>query len=352
MPGIFDKKLFNAEVFKGYVDRLPNTKLNMLVKSRAIRQRPELAASMKEQNGGNYMYSTLTGLISGTIPLNYDGKTDITAETTKTFGFGRIVVGRAAAWTESDFSYDISNENFMEDIASQVGDYWTEVDQATLIHILNGVFGMSTGTENQEFVAKHTHDVTELANSEGVTGHMDATTLNTAIQKACGDNKSKFALVCMHSAVATNLENLKLLTYVKQNDAEGMERDIGLATINGKLVLIDDSMPTSTVEDSGTTEYTTYVLGEGAIEYTDCGAKVPYEVDRDPKTNGGQDTLYSRQRKCYAPYGVSFTKASMATLSPTDEELENGANWELVNSTDGDYIDHKAIPIARIISLG
>ena len=100
---------------------------------------------------------------------------------------------------------------------------------------------------------------------------------------------------------------------------------------------------------------TTYVLGDGAIEYTDCGAKVPYEVDRDPDTNGGQDTLYSRQRKCFAPYGISFTQKNMASLSPTDEELEDGSNWELV-STQGakekQYIEHKAIPIARVISRG
>ena len=98
------------------------------------------------------------------------------------------------------------------------------------------------------------------------------------------------------------------------------------------------------------------MLGDGAIEYTDCGAKVPYEMDRDPKVHGGEDTLYSRQRKCFAPYGVNFTKAYMESLSPTDAELENGANWELVNngksSTDRKYISGKAIPIARIISLG
>ena len=97
----------------------------------------------------------------------------------------------------------------------------------------------------------------------------------------------------------------------------------------------------------------TYVLGDGAIEYTDCGAKVPYEVDRDPAKNGGQDTLYSRQRKCFAPYGISFTKAAMTSLAPTDAELETGSNWELVHSdsTDRQYIAQKAIPIARIISL-
>ena len=103
------------------------------------------------------------------------------------------------------------------------------------------------------------------------------------------------------------------------------------------------------------TEYTTYLFGDGAIEYTNCGAKVPAEMARDPKTNGGQDTLYNRQRKCFAPYGISFTKAHMSSNSPTNAELEDGANWELVNTNDGankEYINSKAIPIARIISLG
>ena len=77
-------------------------------------------------------------------------------------------------------------------------------------------------------------------------------------------------------------------------------------------------------------------------------------MSRDPKTNGGQDTLYNRQRKCFSPYGISFTKAHMSTLSPTDAELSDGANWELVNTGGANkkYINLKAIPIARILSLG
>jgi hypothetical protein len=77
-------------------------------------------------------------------------------------------------------------------------------------------------------------------------------------------------------------------------------------------------------------------------------------MDRDPAKNGGEDTLYNRQRKCFAPYGIPFTKAVMSTLSPTNAELENGANWEIVNTggASKEYIDLKAIPIARIISLG
>lgn len=81
-----------------------------------------------------------------------------------------------------------------------------------------------------------------------------------------------------------------------------------------------------------------------------------YEMYRDPKKHGGEDTLYMRQRKVFAPYGISFTRKSMVAKSPTDDELANGANWELVNNGKAGSakktIKHKAIPIARIISRG
>lgn len=454
--GLFDAKLFNGEVFQKYVDRIPNTKLNELLKSRAIVQRPDLASAMADQVGGNYLTTPLKGLISGAVPLNYDGETDITSNSTKTFSHSRVVIGRANAWTEKDFSYDITGGvDFMENVAQQISEYWDEIDQDTLVHILNGIFKMSD-VEGAKFVQSHTYDVTAATNTENVVGYMDGTTLNTAIQRACGDHKGKFSMAIMHSFVATNLENLKLLVYLKYNDANGLQRDLSIGTLNGRLVMVDDSMPvvatevtagvytatfttnpvtgekytvagesftvagtqttnaiveglvaainadtanpytavkTSTTvmtltektgkygtgapgysaEGVGTDEpstsvaiatttaavvntvYTTYVFGDGAIEYTNCGAKVPYEMYRDPKTNGGQDTLYSRQRKCFAPYGISFTKAVMSKLSPTDAELENGANWELVNSNEAgtkEYISLKAIPIARIKSLG
>ena len=351
MAGIFDAKHFNAEVFQKYVERIPNPRLTELLKSRAIRPRPELAASMRDQVGGNYLSTPLKGLISGSVPMNYDGATNITPSSTETYLHSRIVVGRANAWSELDFSYDMTGENFMENIAEQVNDYWNEIDQDTIVSILKGIFSM-TGAANLKFVNGHTHDITAITNKEGELGLMDATSLNTAIQKASGDQKGKFSLVVMHSAVATHLENLQILTYRKYNDAEGMQREVSIADLNGRLVLVDDSMP---VDTSGSAPvYTTYVLGDGAIEYTDCGAKVPYEMDRNPGTNGGQDLLYSRQRKCWAPFGISFTKASMATNSPTNAELETGANWELVKSAGSTtkYIDHKTIPIARIISLG
>lgn len=357
----FDEKSFNAEVFQQYVDRIPNPNKTELIKSRAIRQRPDLAGTMASQTGGNYISTPLTGLISGTAAQNYDGATDIESHNTKTFEHSRIVVGRSNAWTERDFSYDITGgQDFMENVAQQIATYWDEIDQATIVHILNGVFNM-TDKKGKEFVEAHSYDVTAKTNSEGVLGCMDGTTLNTGMQRACGDNKSKFSLAIMHSAVATNLENLHLLAYLKYTDASGMQRDLAIGTLNGRTVLVDDTMPFEEVAESesgkgdGYIKYTTYVLGDGAIEYTDCGADHAYEMKRDPAKNGGETTLYTKQRKCFAPYGISFTKKSMKSLSPTDTELETGGNWVLVNSGEGsttEYIAHKMIPIARIISRG
>ncbi len=454
----FDAKSFNAEAFRYMVNRIPNLKTNELRKSKALAGNPDIREVFSSQNGTGYARIAMRGLLDGAV-VNYDGVTDIEATSTKTFEQGVVVIGRAKAWLERDFSYDITGGvDFMANIAQQVRDYWDGVDQDTLLAILSGIFGM-TGDKNAEFVARHTYDIT------GDTQYtMGPGTLNSAINRACGANKKKFSLVICHSDVATNLENLRLIEYLKYTDKDGVQRDLGLATWNGRLVIVDDSMPlvkvvttpetkgvyTLTISTKGiagdklaigNTEYTfhatetsyanrhiaikssaatqaaelkkvletqfagiftvantagqatvtltqvvggtgasptvsatqttdgtiaasiatttsgvaevddmtyiTYALGEGSIFYEDIGAKVPYEMSRDPKTNGGQDTLYSRQRKCFAPFGISYEKAHQATNSPEAEELADGANWTLVHSGEADasersYIDHKA----------
>lgn len=399
----FDSKSFNPQAFKYMVGRVPNLHMHEIKKSKALAGNPDIKATLGGSQGGTgYARIAMRGLLDGDA-VNYDGQTDITATSTKTFEQGVVAVGRAKAWLEKDFSYDITGGiDFMQNIADQVGEYWDGVDQDTIIAILDGVFSM-TGTKNKEFVDAHTYDVTEK-----VDGKMSATTLNSATNKACGANKKKFTLVFMHSDVATNLENLNLVAHLKYTDSQGMQRELDLYTWNGKLVVIDDDMPTTEQEgfyikaksaDEGAlqvvansatptakqiklesvtpvadsyetpkegdyvvyvdafTEYTTYVLGNGSISYEDLGVKVPYEMNRNPEKNGGQDTLYTRQRKVFAPFGISYEKKSQATLSPTNEELKKGENWTLVHSGETtestrSYINHKAVPIARIISRG
>ena len=388
--GKFDSKSFNEKAFKYSVDRIPNLKTNELKKSRALTGNEDIRKVFSDEDGTAYARIAMRGLLEGEA-VNYDGQTDITATSTKTFERGVVVVGRAKGFVEKDFSYDITGgKDFMQNVAEQIAEYKDGLDQDTILSVLKGIFSR-TGTKNLEFVNKHTAEV---------KGNIGATTLNSATNKACGDNKKKFALVFMHSDVATNVENLNLLEHLKYTDKDGITRELDLGTWNGKLVVIDDDMPTEEVEatyvktadtaiiagktyytksgtkytavaspvvgsianyyelsDEAHTEYTTYALGMGSIDYEDLGVKVPYEMDRNPSKNGGQDTLYIRQRKVFAPFGISYEKTSQATLSPTDAELENGANWALVNSGETEeasrsYINHKASPIVRIISRG
>lgn len=388
--GKFDSKSFNEKAFKYSVDRIPNLKTNELKKSRALTGNEDIRKVFADEDGTAYARIAMRGLLEGDA-VNYDGQTDITATSTKTFERGVVVVGRAKGFVEKDFSYDVTGgKDFMQNVAEQIADYKDGLDQDTILAILKGIFSM-TGAKNLEFVNKHTTEV---------TGNIQATTLNTATNKACGANKKKFALVFMHSDVATNIENLNLLEHLKYTDKDGITRELDLGTWNGKLVIIDDDMPTKEVEttyvkttdkdivigktyytksstkytavsnpakeslgdyyevsDEAHTEYTTYVLGIGAIDFEDVGVKVPYEMERNASKNGGQDTLYIRQRKVFAPFGISYEKKSQVSVSPTVKELENGSNWDLVNSgeeseEDRSYINHKAIPIARIISRG
>lgn len=386
----FDAKSFNPQAFKYKADRVPRVRLNEMRKSRVLTGNPDIRAVLGSQDGTAYARIAMRGLLDGEA-VNYDGKTDITATSTKTFEQGVVVIGRAKAWVERDFSYDITGGvDFMDNVAAQVANYWEDVDQDTILAILNGVFSM-TSKQGKAFVAKHTLEV---------EGPMQPTTLNTATTKACGDHKKRFSMVFMHSNVATNLENLNLLTALKFTDKDGMTRDLSLYTWGGKLVVVDDGMPAVdgyfpaaegdpgalkvTTKGGGDKEvkkedvnksyfgdgdvqenafvvpgtlYTTYTLGEGVLSFEDLGAKVPNEMSRDPAKNGGQDTLYTRQRKVFAPFGISYEKKSQASLSPTDAELENGANWDIVHSgedqeQDRSYIADKAILICRILSRG
>ena len=341
MAGIFDSKYFNDEVFGRYLEAIPRVKQNAFLTAGVLNVRNDLRTLLTEQTGGNFISLPMVGRIGGTA-LNYDGSTNITATGLETFLQSMIVVGRAKGWLEKDFNADITGHDFMENIAAQVAEYWDDIDQATILKTLEGIFGVTTNS----FAANHTLDITSAT-----TKTVGAETLNNAIQKAAGANKAIFTMVIMHSVVATNLENLSLLNYVKGTDANGVQRDLGLATWNGRTVLIDDEVP---VDTTGTNpKYTTYILGQGAFDYCDVGAKVPREVYRDATTNGGQDMLITRQRKIFAPRGFSFVQPSTPIVSPTDTHLATAARWTPVKDTAGTgYYPSQAYPFARIISEG
>lgn len=379
----FNGKIFNPQVFEKYLKTLESTKENALIKSAVFKPVSKYASKLSEQAGGNYTIEPIKGRIGGEAQ-NYDGKTDIKSNSRKTFYQGKIAIGRDNAWGEDDFTNEITSTNFMPE-ANEVKEYWDEQHQGLALSILKGIFNM---TGSNGFVEKHTYEI---------SGNLDADGCNKASQKAMGDKKAKLTTLFTHSVPATNLEGLNLINFLKYTDKDGIERDLTIGTYNGKLVIVDDDMPVLNGYDSATesttgalkvvttgatdgqillsdvkkgdfypanvaandyvivgTKYISYLMSNGYFEFEKVPVKVPSEIDRDAKSKGGHTDLISRERVVIVPDGISFTKKSMATLSPTNAELENGTNWELCND-DGEtkeYINDKLVPLARIISRG
>ena len=142
-----------------------------------------------------------------------------------------------------------------------------------------------------------------------------------------------------------------------------MSRNDGVITCTEKSGKYGSGSPTAAIVSTAgqvavatatapatTLTYTTYILGQGAINYCDCGAKVPNETRRDALTNGGIDMLITRQRHLLAPNGFSYIDTSKT--SPEASDLTTSANWAMVTDTTGAFYPSKAIALARIKSLG
>lgn len=389
--GVFNKKYFNEKAFGAYYNTIPKERLNLLIKSGILQGNKEIRNLFSSQTGSVYGVIPMVGRLKGK-PVNYDGKTKYgEGKTLPTYKQGVVVIGRKDKFYEEDFTYDVTaKKDFMSQVATQLADYWDTAWEDVLMVITKAIFNITTDA-GKEFVEKHTYDISGTSEPAVVD-----TTLNTALQRACGDRRRNFKVVVANSMLVTNLEGKKLVTNLRFNDANGIERELNLYTWNGKIVIEYDAVTeeyetvyTKTTDtaltegktyytksgtgsnakytvvetpvvgnigtyyeaaESETPKYITYVFGKGAFDYEDIGAKVPHEMDRD--ADNDKDVLYERQRKVFMPHGISYLMKNQETDSPTDEELLDGANWDLVKGSDGSYYNHKEIAIARIISKG
>lgn len=393
----FRDKIFNEEVFEMYRKTLPSTKENSMIKNGLFTNVSGYKAKMSEQSGGYAVVEPIKGRIGGN-PVNYDGNTNIPKGSERdTFFQRKICYGRAKAWGEYDFASDITGANFKAE-AQEVNEYWDERRQETVLAILAGIFGMTGGVDGQ-FVAKHTYDITSATEA-----NLSADALNRASQKALGDKKAKLDVIFMHSAVSTNLEGLNLIDFLKYTDAQGIQRDLTIGQFNGRLVIVDDDMPSEEVEaeyeltsdvaidssktyytrtGSGTSQspyvytavatpdvddiatyyemtaeayltYTSYVFQKGFFEYENIGATKGSEIARDPYDKGGKTDLITRVREMIVPKYISYKGTGV--ISPENSDFATGSNWELANNNKTGankvYVDDKLIPVARIISKG
>lgn len=315
---------YDEEVFNYFWGQATDPVRDALLTSGAVVNDTVIGARV--QNGSNLYTMPYYNLLSGDED-NYDGATDITATEATGDATTGVVFGRSHAFKAKSFINDFnSGAKPLQYAATQVGNWYNHKRQKRILGILDAVTGVS---------AFSSHVINTGA-------AIDATTLGDAAVDAIGDAADTIVLAFMHSKVANALAKLDLLEYAKYTDEQGIERQVrNLAYINGMTVVVDDGAPMTAAKGETPATYTTYLLGAGTVRYAQANVEVPSEYHRDPKTNGGEDYIYTRIRETIHPYGFSFKAPSGMSASPTDAQLFAKANWEL-------KYDPKTVPFVAV----
>ena len=368
---LFDAKQFNPDVFRKYMTTIENPRVNRLIKAGIFVIDPALANVLPDGVGGNFMQENFVGRLEGN-DVNYDGSTNITANTLGTYKRGLVAIGRARAFKEKDFTMSITGKDFMSNVAEQLVEYNDEKHQDVMLEILSALFDKSSGVLKAKRVEKQ---LASLSVADIVDG--------LALQ---GDKSGNIVAVAMHSAVLASLKKANLVQAVKFLDTDGIQRDLGIYQWDSRMVIEDDTVapiehydvsadtsvqagkvyytksgddytvvasPTGNPHTSSyyerTLEYPVYLLGRNAFTWQGLSVKVPVEMWRQPLENGGETYLINRERYILAPYGVGFKASAMSGLAPTDAELAGASSWELCNDGSGHAIELKTIPLACIV---
>lgn len=228
-------------------------------------------------------------------------------------------------WGVNDLAKAVSGDDPMGAIVELVAEYWARVDQGMVIACLKGLFASATMAANKLGIASET-----LAGQSSATRLNGSTFVDATVK--LGDRGDRLTAVAMHSATEAALRKLDLIDFIP--DSEGKAQ---IKTFQGRRVIVDDGLPVR----AGTTDgqvYTTYLFGPGAF------AKGAAPLSSEPLQGGfgtegvewtrealASDTYFiNRRRFILHPRGVKFTSASVVGKSPTNAELETGANWSRV----------------------
>ena len=314
---------FDSEIFNYDWKNTPDLVLTTMLNSGAMVHDTEIERLVS--NGSNYFTVPYYDVLGGTQDV-YNGVNNFTGATITGGSMSGCVYGRMAKWYVKSFIKDFnSGADPMAQIVSGVANFWNKARQTRMIGILNAVFGITGDAEWSTHITNLATTTTTVAE----TNKIGATTLNDAIVKAVGDNAGEFTMAIMHSAVANKLATLQLLEYSKYTDQSGITRNLPLATVNGLTVIVNDNVPVS-ANETATSEkdYTTYILGNGALRYATAPVDVPSEMDRDPNANGGQDMIYTRIREVIHPNGFHFKGDVTTDVGVPDEVLLASASYE------------------------
>jgi hypothetical protein len=290
-------------IFSPYVVERSTTLSNIL--NSGIAQRSPVFDEMAGAKGKTFELPYFNDL-TGADEVLADGSAltinNITAEQETATKFMR-----GKAWGATDLASAVAGEDIMASIGDMVAGYWARSIQTTMMGIVDAMFTDASG----ELWATHVVDnaATDITSSMVVD----------AMQKL-GDNSDRLTTMVVHSATYAKLQKDSLIAFIRDAD-----NNIMFSTFLGKRLIVDDQCTTS--GSGATTEYRSYLFGEGAFAYGVGSIDNATEIDRD--TLKGEDVLINRQHYILHPRGLKFV-GSVAGSSPTNAEVSAGADWTQV----------------------
>ncbi len=289
------------EIFQPYMVERTAT-LSALFQSGIISRDPGIETSMA--GGGWFVKMPFWADLTGDDE-KHDDTTDFTVGGHTTAQDVAALIARGKAWGVSDLAVELAGSDPFRALADRLAAYWARKQQTTLINALGGAFAAASMSGN-------VHDITGAA---GALANITGSTFIDAQQKL-GDAADRLVAVAMHSATRAQLAKNDLIDTLRDRDG-----NLLFQTFMGKRVIVDDGLPVAT------SDYTTYLFGEGAIGYGEVTPKVAIEFARDALGAGGQDILVSRRHYVLHPRGVKW---GVTTANPTNAQLATGTNWARV----------------------
>lgn len=334
--GTFGGFAFDPEVFAEYMAEQP-TWSNAIIASGILQEDSTIMNLIGSEGNVATLPFYKAMDIADYEPYNNDGLTDNTPLEIDGGKQTAMLIQRMMAWKAKDFTRELTGANPLQHIANSVNNYYQQVWEAELMNIVNAVMKL-------DGMSGHVTDITTDGTTVANENKIDETTMIYAQQKALGDAAGNFGIAIMHSLILARYKALGLVEYAKYNDANGLQKETTLPTINGMIVVPSDRF---TVDTSGTLpKYITTIVGRGAIlTARKTNYNEPYYTDYDPESNAGIEKLYTKEGRVLHPNGFSLDVTAIANESPTKAELGTPANWSLA-------FDEKNVRIGQIITNG
>lgn len=305
---------------------LRSVELSALVRSGIMERDAEFDAIV-DKNQGEGANMPHWNDLQGESQVLSDGTPLETKKITSAQDFA-CIHARGDGWAVNDLARYLAGSDPSKAIAQLVAEYWVRDQQRMLLATLQGVFSSASMADN---VASIYH-TTGGAGGSSSANKFTAVTYIDAKQKL-GDHKQTLTAIAIHSQVEAALEKQGLIDTIQDKDNGEF-----IKVYQGLRVIVDDGMPQEEID--GDVVFTSYLFGRGAIGFgigsdnpipdgAAPGSTWQLEWARDAAAHISK--MFNRRRFIMHPRGVKWTNVAKALpTGPTNAELRNGANWQLV----------------------